>query len=77
MTEKKMKIRGFENMTIEEYMEQVAQKKVDAQFPGKEGRPRIQQSVLHIGQLLIIRQNTVFEILQGTFVLFVLIKSNE
>lgn len=33
-------IRGFENTTIEEYMEQMAQRKVDAQFPGKPGRIR-------------------------------------
>ena len=33
-------IRGFENTTIEEYMEQMAQRKIDAQFPGKPGRIR-------------------------------------
>lgn len=33
-------IRGFENVTIEECMEEMAQRKVDAQFPGKPGRIR-------------------------------------
>lgn len=33
-------IRGFETVTIKEYMEQMAQRKVDAQFPGKPGRVR-------------------------------------
>jgi len=40
MAEKKMKIRGFENMTIEEYMKEKSKREILKQFPGKEGRQR-------------------------------------